>query len=87
MDLKILRKMLIDNMTGKIKLIQKAIKENDFETIGGLGHQIKGNPGALALDHTIINDLGKELEAATKEKETAKIQEILEKLKKELETI
>jgi len=56
--------------------IEKAMGDNDFETIEDAGHRMKGSGEAFGFD--AVSEMGKSLEMAAKEKE---LDEIGKKLK------
>ena len=67
------------------KAIEKAVSENDFETIEDAGHRMKGSGQAFGFDG--VSEMGKSLEVAAKEKNFDEIGKELKELVRYMERV
>lgn len=65
--------------------IEKAISENDFETIEDAGHRMKGSGQAFGFD--AVSEMGKSIEEAAKEKNLGEIQKKVKELSRYIEVV
>ena len=72
-------------VTGYIEAIKKAMRESDFQTIGRLGHTIKGDSMAVGLDD--IAKIGASIEQAGKVQKTETIPTLLSHVETQLEQV
>ena len=68
-----------------MEAIEKAISENDFETIEDAGHRMKGSGQAFGFD--AISEMGKSFEQAAKEKDLGEIGKELSELERYMERV
>jgi HPt (histidine-containing phosphotransfer) domain-containing protein len=68
----------LENRHKDIKTIGEALAQGDFETIGFLGHSMKGAGGSYGFD--AITDIGKSLEQAALTQDTGGIKKSLQEL-------
>src|ERR1051326_7981843 len=60
-----------ENRWKDVNLMDKALAENDFETVRALGHNMKGVAGSF--NFAVIAEIAGRLEQAAKEKQAEKI--------------
>ena len=65
--------------------IEKAMGENDFETIEDAGHRMKGTGEAFGFD--AVSEMGKSIEMAAKEKDLDEIRKSVRELAKYIEVV
>jgi HPt (histidine-containing phosphotransfer) domain-containing protein len=65
--------------------IEKAMGENDFETIEDAGHRMKGSGEAFGFD--AVSEMGKSVEMAAKEKDLDEIRKSVRELAKYIEVV
>ncbi len=65
--------------------IEKAMTENDFETIEDAGHRMKGSGEAFGFD--AVSEMGKSLEQAAKGKDLDEIGTKLKELSRYIEVV
>ena len=65
--------------------IEKAMGENDFETIEDAGHRMKGTGEAFGFD--AVSEMGKSIEMAAKEKDLDEIRKSVRELAEYIEVV
>jgi HPt (histidine-containing phosphotransfer) domain-containing protein len=75
----------IANRWKDIEIAGKALQDGDFEALRCMGHSMKGSGGGYGLDE--VARVGKEIEASAKEGESARIAQLLERLRDFLERV
>lgn len=75
----------LENRRRDIASIEEALRKNDFETIGILGHSMKGSGGGYGFD--AITEIGKRIEEAAKNMDKKVIAEQAEELSTYLHNI
>ncbi len=78
-DMVELVEMFVDELPDRVSAIEKALAEQDFETLSGLAHQLKGAAGGYGFP--TITDAAKQAET------TSKAADDLEKLASDVEAI
>ncbi|OEU68995.1 MAG: hypothetical protein BA863_09400, partial [Desulfovibrio sp. S3730MH75] len=74
-DLKELIPNFISNTELEIKVLEEALASNDMSTINRVGHNIKGS--ALNYGFVKLAEIGKGLERAGADNDTAKVESVL----------
>ena len=75
----------IANRWTDIEIAGKALQDRDFEALRCMGHTMKGSGGGFGLDE--VARLGQEIEASAKEGDSARIAQLLERLRDFLERV
>ena len=75
----------LKNRRRDVETLKEAFQNSDYESIGILGHSMKGMGGGYGFD--AITDIGMSLEQAAKEKDTGEIQKQAEALSNYLERV
>ena len=65
--------------------IEKAMGDNDFETIEDAGHRMKGTGEAFGFD--AVSEMGKSIEMAAKEKDLDEIRKSVRELAEYIEVV
>ncbi len=84
-DLEDLIPGFLENRRQDVKSIIDALEKTDYETIRVLGHSMKGAGGGYGFD--TITDIGRHLEGAAKEGNSAEIRKWVNELSVYLERI
>jgi len=75
----------LKNRHRDVETLEDALQNNDYESIGILGHSMKGMGGGYGFD--AITDIGMSLEQAAEEKDTGEIRRQAEVLSNYLERV
>ena len=75
--------MLIDSLISQIQQLKDALKSNDTEAIGHIGHAIKGSAANIGAKH--ISETGEALDTPEAKADSAKCAELITDLEKSLE--
>ena len=75
----------LKNRRADVRRMAEALKKGDYDTIRALGHSMKGTGGGYGFD--LVSDLGRLLEEAAKEKDSALLENITKKLSGYLEKV
>ena len=84
-DLEDLMPGYLQNRHGDIGKIQKALEQNDYESIRVLGHTMKGTGGGYGFDS--ITDIGRSIEQSAKDKNPEDIRKLIHELSSYLERV
>jgi HPt (histidine-containing phosphotransfer) domain-containing protein len=77
-DLEDLIPEYLENKREEADIIRQALNAEDYETIGVLGHNMKGSGGGYGFD--MITDIGSAIESAAKEKDFERIRKSIDDL-------
>ncbi|MGZ3726874.1 MAG: Hpt domain-containing protein [Pseudobdellovibrio sp.] len=69
----------------EIEDLRLFLSERDYETIGKIGHKLKGNGSSFGFDH--ITELGELIMIAAKNKNSVEIEKLIIELEKEVAEI
>ena len=75
----------VDEVSEYIEVINKAMVESDFQTIGRLGHTIKGDSMAVGLDD--VAKVGASIEQAAKVRDSEQIPHLLSQVATRVEQV
>lgn len=75
----------IANRWTDIETAGKALQDRDFEVLRRMGHTMKGSGGGFGLAE--VARVGQEIEASAKEGDSARIAQLLERLRDFLERV
>ncbi len=69
----------------ELPVLRTALKTGDFGTLETLGHRLRGNAGGYGFNR--MGSLGAEIEAASKTKDSQKIETVIDELEQYLSNI
>jgi HPt (histidine-containing phosphotransfer) domain-containing protein len=75
----------IANRWKDIEIAGKALQDEDFEALRFMGHGMKGSGGGYGLHE--VAQVGREIEASAREGDSARIAQLLERLRDFLERV
>ncbi len=75
----------LQNRHKDIEALHNALKEDDYETIRGLGHDMKGSGGGYGFKD--ITDIGRHLEEASIIKDNVSVKKLINKLEQYLKNV
>ncbi len=73
------------SLSGKYRELSEAAAGKNYDTLSGIGHDLKGSGGAFGREK--ISMIGRQIEAAAKEKDDKTVRSLLDSLAEEIERI